>query len=90
MHIAINVEAKSRGNLYIVHRFEYKVIQQFLSKFHNIEMSMSTLKRRLKEFGLQRKRHEAINMNEVTEIIRRKLNGPGVCLVTEQCGIRYV
>lgn len=53
-------------------------------------MSMSTLKRRLKEFGLQRKRHEAINMNEVTEIIRRKLNGPGVCLVTEQCGIRYV
>lgn len=57
--------------------FEYKVIQQFLSKFHNIEMSMSTLKRRLKEFGLQRKHQEGINMNEATEIMRRELNGPG-------------
>jgi hypothetical protein len=34
--------------------FEYESILQFLSKFHAIKMSMSTLKRRLKMFGLQR------------------------------------
>ena len=58
--------------------FEYEAILQFLTKFHAIQMSMSTLKRRLKMFGLKRKSQE-VNMNELTEIIRRELNGSG-CL----------
>ena len=58
--------------------FEYESILQFLSKFHAIKMSMSTLKRRLKMFGLQRKQQE-VNMDEITEIMRRELSGSG-CL----------
>ena len=58
--------------------FEYESILQFLSKFHAIKMSMSTLKQRLKMFGLQRN-HQEVNMNEVMEIMRRELSQSG-CL----------
>ena len=63
---------------YFYSGFEYESILQFLSKFHAIKMSMSTLKRRLKMFGLQRN-HQEVNMNEVTEIMRRELSQSG-CL----------
>ena len=63
---------------YFYSGFEYESILQFLSKFHGIKMSMSTLKRRLTIFGLQRKNQE-VNMNEVTEIMRRELSQSG-CL----------
>ena len=63
---------------YFYSGFEYESILQFLSKFHAIKMSMCTLKRRLKMFGLQRN-HQEVNMNEVTEIMRRELSQSG-CL----------
>ena len=56
--------------------FEYESILQFLSKFHAIKMSMSTLKWRLKMFGLQRNQQQ-VNMDEATEIMRRELSGSG-------------
>ena len=50
---------------------------QFLSKFHAIKMSMSTLKRQLKMFDLQLRKQQQVNMDEATEIMRRELSGSG-------------
>ena len=36
--------------------YDYNEILLFLSKYHNCEMSYSTLLRRLKEYGLQRRK----------------------------------
>ena len=63
---------------YFYSGFEYESILQFLSKFHGIKMSMSTLKQWLKIVGLQTKNQE-VNMNEVTEIMKRELSQSG-CL----------
>ena len=63
--------------------FEYESILQFLSKFHAIKMSMSTLKRQLKMFGLQRKQQQ-VNMDEATEIMRKELSGSGYLRGKEQ------
>ena len=49
---------------YFYSGFEYESILQFLSKFHAIKMSMSTLKQRLKMFGLQRN-HQEVNMKNI-------------------------
>ena len=62
---------------YFYSGLEYEAILRLLKKFHNIEMSMSTLKRRLKELNLKRKDREGLNMNAITEIVKKELNGPG-------------
>ena len=58
--------------------YHYEKIIIFLSKFHGINISLRTLKRRLQSYGLSRK-----GMNVDEELVRRRmqqeLDGPG-CL----------
>ena len=39
-------------------------------------MSLSTLRRRLKHYGLKRKTGDEVNNDELTEIIRKEIDGP--------------
>eukprot|EP00794_Sanderia_malayensis_P002037 gene2037-2316_t len=56
--------------------FSYETIVSFLARFNMVQMSMSTLKRRLKTYGLKRK---TVNVNEahIENIIRSEIDGPG-------------
>eukprot|EP00794_Sanderia_malayensis_P012516 gene12516-13800_t len=54
-----------------------EVIRFFLEKHHGISMSLSTLKRRLCDFGLSRRNNGQVNVDEVRQIIRQELNGSG-------------
>ena len=58
--------------------FQYEKILVLLAKFHDISMSLRTLKSRLKSYGLSRR---SMNVDEefVRRRIRQKLDGPG-CL----------
>ena len=58
--------------------FEYKEIRLFLFKNHGIEISLSTLKRRIKQYGLRRQRPD-YDIDVVRESIQSVINGPG-CL----------
>ena len=60
---------------YFTRGFEYSTILSFLRKFHNIEMSLRTLKSRLQNMGLKRRNINA-GEEEVTAAIRQELNGP--------------
>ena len=55
--------------------YEYDTILCFLSK-HGITMSLSTLKRRLKQYELKRKTGDEVSDNELMEIIRKEIDGP--------------
>ena len=63
--------------------FEYQVILLLLSKYHDIDMSLSTLNRRLKENNLRCSVRQDINMVDLERIIRRERDGPGMI-----CGYR--
>eukprot|EP00794_Sanderia_malayensis_P013171 gene13171-14521_t len=54
-----------------------EVIRSFLEKHHGISMSLSTLKRRLRDFGLSRRNNGQVNVDEVRQIIRQELSGSG-------------
>ena len=56
--------------------YEYSTILSLLGKHHAITMSLSTLKRRLKQYGLKRKTGDEVNNDELTEIIRNEIDGP--------------
>ena len=56
--------------------YEYDTILCFLSKYHGITMSLSTLKRRLKQYELKRKTGDEVSDNELMEIIRKEIDGP--------------
>lgn len=58
--------------------FNYKTIVRFLREYHAIDMSFSTLRRRLSNCGLSRKRVHP-PLATVVDIIREELQGPGVC-----------
>ena len=60
---------------YFLAGFEYETILSFLSKYHGINYSMSTFKRRLKEYGLKRKNGYEIDDNHIAEIIQEELDG---------------
>ena len=64
--------------------FKYEEIIELLSKNHSITMSIATLKRRLKHYGLQRKNAD-YDIDLVREEIRTILDGPG-CIA----GYRHV
>ena len=77
--------AGERGNVsqeeelirsYFYGGFKYDEIREFLEKNHDINMSIATLKRRVKAYGLKRKNPE-YDVNEVREKIRGLLDGPG-------------
>ena len=58
--------------------FHYEEILNFLQKFHDKEMSLSTLKRRIKKYGLQRKNSD-YDLDVVRDAVRSLLDGPGCC-----------
>ena len=51
--------------------YQNDVILEFLSVYHKITISLSTLKRRLRAYGLRRVRNE-VNEQEVKDIITRQ------------------
>ena len=56
--------------------FKYEEIIEFLSKNHSMTMRRVTLKRRLKQYGLQQKNAD-YDIDLVREEIRTILDGPG-------------
>ncbi|CAB4023316.1 Hypothetical predicted protein [Paramuricea clavata] len=64
--------------MYFYCGFTYSCILQLMSKYHNINMSLSTLKRRLQSFNLARSR-DAIDVDQIRKAIRKEMDGPG-CL----------
>lgn len=63
---------------YFYRGFKHLEIIHFLSKYHDITVSHSTLKRRLKSLGLKRRRPE-YDIAEVRNAIRKLLDGPDSC-----------
>ena len=61
---------------YFFRGFEYKEIRLFLFKNHGIEMSLSTLKRRIKQYGLRRQRPD-YDIDDMRESIQSIINDPG-------------
>jgi hypothetical protein len=56
--------------------FKYPTIIEFLRKFHGINMSLRTLKRRLQLFGLNRSRGSFSSPSAINAAIEFELNGP--------------
>ena len=71
-------EGNDEENLiyYFYKGFEYKNILGFLSTCHNIGISIRTLRRRLRKYGLRCKNPE-YDVNLVREEVRAILDGPG-------------
>ena len=65
-------------HFYFYRGFHYEEILNFLQKFHDKEMSLSTLKRRIKKYGLQRKNSD-YDLDVVRDAVRSLLDGPGCC-----------
>ena len=61
---------------YFQHGYKNKVIVDILRSQHGIFMSLSTLKRRLQDYGLKR-RGVDINENRLRELIQNEISGPG-------------
>jgi len=55
--------------------FQYSTILCFLTRKHNINMSLRTLKRRLSALNLK-KRDDNINLGQLRQIIRTEIQGP--------------
>ena len=60
---------------YFYRGFAYEKIRLFLSMYHCEEMSLSTLKRRVKQLGLKR-RNPQYNLNLWWDAVRVFLDGP--------------
>ena len=68
-------QAEEIIRLYFNYRYTYEEIIAFLGKYHGIEMSLSTLKRRLRNYGLGRNKN-LVDEDMLKELIRVELNGP--------------
>ena len=53
-----------------------KNIIGFLSKYHHVEMSIATLRRRLKTYGLKRRNAMNVSNRDLQNVVRNKLDGP--------------
>ena len=74
---AANDQAEQEAiETYFLGGYEYETILCFLSKYHGINYSMSTLKRRLREYGLKRKNAVDVDDNDIAEAIPQELQGP--------------
>ena len=56
--------------------YENEVIREFLQNYHNITLSLRTLKRRLQDFGLRRNGND-IDRDQLRDIIKEQLHGSG-------------
>ena len=61
---------------YVFRGFEYKEMSLLLLKNYDVEISLSTLKRQIKSYGLRRRRPE-YNMDEFKGSIQTFINGHG-------------
>ena len=61
---------------YFTRGFKYDSIVEFLEKYHNIKMSVRTLKTRLRQYDLKRKQ-PSYDLDHVRERICQELSGPG-------------
>ena len=69
-------EARLHVDRYFHLGFKNQVILDFLKSRHGIPLSLSTLKRRLHDYGLKR-RGAQIEDQELREILLREISGPG-------------
>ena len=56
--------------------YENKVILDFLKRHHGITISIATLKRRLRDYGLRR-RGVDVEEDQLENVIRQEMSGPG-------------
>ena len=62
----------------------------FLEKFHDIHISLLTLKRRLRDCGFKGRSSADLNQNEVRKIIKKKnWMAHAACLGTGPCSIHF-
>ena len=81
MAVVGEIEDESEEDLiryYFLRGFQYGEIKDFLSEYHEKEMSISTLKRRIKSYGLSR-RNPDYDEQMVRDAIRDMIDGPA-CL----------
>ena len=68
MYFVVPVELKII-EYYHAKGYEYQAIVLFLEKYHGISLSLRTLKRRLKDYGLRKKQvnvdHEQLHNNKL-------------------------
>lgn len=64
---------------YFLSGYDYDTILCFLAKYHGLDISMSTLKRRLNEYGLKRRNALEVDDNHIVEVIQQELDGPSMC-----------
>ena len=57
--------------------YENEVILQFLADYHDIRMSLSTLKCRLRDYGLTERRGNDVNVDQLRDILRNEILGSG-------------
>ena len=67
---------------YFKYGYNYKTICLFLEKFHGIEISLRTLKRRLAQYKLK-KASTDISDETICSIIEREVKGPSSFKATE-------
>ena len=61
---------------YFFRGFEYEEILMFLEKHHDVKMSIRTLKRRIKSYGLRRRQPD-YDLDSVHAAIQDLIDGPG-------------
>ena len=94
MIIDTTVIAFDEGERILIWSFVSDTIR-FLSKYHGVNISMSTLKRQLREYGSKRMNASYVDDNNLIETIRQELDGPS-CLsgykegVTLKCSLRDI
>lgn len=57
---------------------QYKFIVEFLSKYHNVQMSVRTLKRRLRKMGLKRKGIQSVDDSAYSLISKELEKSSGI------------
>ena len=68
--------------------YKNEIILEFLKRFHDIEISLRTLKRSLHSFGLRRKGN-IIDEARIRAVIAREISGPGRLQGIAQLQINY-
>ena len=71
-----NLTEKEAIEAYFNSGFSYNAILCFLEKYHDMSMSLSTLKRRLSQYNLKGNKTD-VDLSDVKRLIRNELDGPG-------------
>jgi hypothetical protein len=87
--VANEEEEREAIESYFLAGYEYETILCFLSKYHGINHSMSTLKRRLREYGLKRKMLLTLMIMISLKPFNKNYKVQVVCQGIEVCGIPF-